>query len=560
MTSNCAGVTWLTGVLVLSPLPCSLTRPFATWTDHSDWARNGGVIKSMRNIGKVLRERRREWQKELIGVYVTVPPLPRCLMLRRCVILGCMAVRFAAAGGVSMVAHSAVDGVEVLAGTVVDGMGHLTGTHSSKTSAAAYTRPVASNPEHSDTSNSTQSDGSLQSGVSPKQEVSLVPSKPQARPKPTDVCYYCNGKGHWKIQDGKPSCPKLIERLALHPEELEELEESIREWQQTFGLRKVKKEPSKDLECEEEWTQKEEERQRVVCYSRSLYELTDAFENRDNEYIGQLKSMYGPQVGMYFAFLNSYTNSTMGLALLAVAVMICSFYMNWLAYMRLLGLFGFFTASVWGPFTMIRWQRRSNELVQKWGMKMVETDSDISPLYNAKADADNDNMDPLTFRRKFGYSGPRQGKPEEWERKKKRNSSCPGRTQRILSRSCRKSVMIVVIALVCLLVLVLNFALITFQSHVQRAPLCDSFMAVQRANVRGETWPTCLQAVGTGALVVPLKVWYVLAGFSLGACTPLCRAMDRPWPDTASDGSSDGSVDRRCIHGDLPLPRPLLYF
>ena len=46
--------------------------------------------------------------------------------------------------------------------------------------------------------------------------------------------------------------------------------------------------------------------------------------------------------------------------------------MDWLIYLRGVGLLGMLTASVWGPLMVINWQRRSNGLLFSWNLMDTE--------------------------------------------------------------------------------------------------------------------------------------------------------------------------------------------
>lgn len=191
---------------------------------------------------------------------------------------------------------------------------------------------------------------------------------------------------------------------------------------------------------------------------------------------------------MYFAFLNSFANSTMLLSLLSILTMICGSFVDWQAYMRLLGLLGFFASCVWAPWVVVFWKRRSKELVQEWGMQNTDEvrtfashtlplrtsvslaehitliggiaaqEADISPFYNAKRDPKNDHLGRDQLMVEFGIDDKqRQFMKKSAQQERER---CPNRTRKLLRQWCWIITAIACVLLVCMLVTMANFGLL----------------------------------------------------------------------------------------------------
>jgi hypothetical protein len=102
--------------------------------------------------------------------------------------------------------------------------------------------------------------------------------------------------------------------------------------------------------------------------------LVHAFQHRDDDILEKMQDEYGPKVAIYFAFLNSYTTSTGALAIIGLVLFVLARTLEWLTYLRVLGLVGLLAASVWAPLTIVAWRRRAYHLLFKWRIRDPEAD------------------------------------------------------------------------------------------------------------------------------------------------------------------------------------------
>ena len=115
-----------------------------------------------------------------------------------------------------------------------------------------------------------------------------------------------------------------------------------------------------------------------------MHRLAVAFWTRDDVFVFELRENYGDQVGIYFAFCNNYSNSLMPLTVLLTVYYAIARAVDWLTYLRGIGLLGLLVASVWGPMVIINWQRRANGLLFSWNLM----DTDELPQANPFCDKD----------------------------------------------------------------------------------------------------------------------------------------------------------------------------
>lgn len=118
-------------------------------------------------------------------------------------------------------------------------------------------------------------------------------------------------------------------------------------------------------------------------------EFAHAFSHRDDDILTKMCEEYGPKVAIYFAFLNSYTTSTGLLAVVGSVLFVLAWTLEWLAYLRCLGIIGLLAASVWGPLATVLWRRRAAHLIFEWQMKDSEPEGvqGVNLHYSADKDA-----------------------------------------------------------------------------------------------------------------------------------------------------------------------------
>ncbi len=99
---------------------------------------------------------------------------------------------------------------------------------------------------------------------------------------------------------------------------------------------------------------------------RSRLGLSDPTE----DYIlDQLQLRYGPRAAFYFGFLDMFCRGMIPLAMVSLVVILLGYVVERLWYVRLLGLVGLLTSSLWTPWLLASWRMRSNELLFKWDLR-----------------------------------------------------------------------------------------------------------------------------------------------------------------------------------------------
>jgi hypothetical protein len=166
-----------------------------------------------------------------------------------------------------------------------------------------------------------------------------------------------------------------------------------------------------------------------------VYRLAQAFWTRDDEFVNALQYQYGDRIGIYFAFVNNYSNSLMPLGVLLLLFFFVGRYaLGWHFYLRGIGLIGMMVASVWGPAVIALWRRRSDDLLFSW--KMMDTKELPEP-----------------------------------------NPYCDPKVQSSRKRTCLMISLLMLLVLVLVVFLFLaNLALIAFETQLLWAPVCGSYM------------------------------------------------------------------------------------
>lgn len=104
--------------------------------------------------------------------------------------------------------------------------------------------------------------------------------------------------------------------------------------------------------------------------------------------IDQIEQEYGAQSAFYFAFLSSYKTWTAPLAAVSLVTLLLGYWLEWLTYLKLLGVVGLLTASIWGPVLLGKWRQRSNELLHRWNFRNTDCATELRqhhPSYSKKA-------------------------------------------------------------------------------------------------------------------------------------------------------------------------------
>ena len=92
--------------------------------------------------------------------------------------------------------------------------------------------------------------------------------------------------------------------------------------------------------------------------------------NPTQDYVlNQLQLRYGPRAAFYFGFLDMFCRGMIPLAMVSLVVLLLGYVMERLWYVRLLGLVGLLTASLWTPWLLASWRMRSNELLFRWDLR-----------------------------------------------------------------------------------------------------------------------------------------------------------------------------------------------
>lgn len=188
-----------------------------------------------------------------------------------------------------------------------------------------------------------------------------------------------------------------------------------------------------------------------------------AFWTRDDFFIDELRENYGERVGIYFAFLNNYSNSLMPLAIVLLLFFVIGNQISWLVYLRGIGLTGMLTASCWGPLMIIAWRRRSNGLLFHWGMM------DTQDLPQQNAFCDHSMYDP--------------------EKKGLMNAGQEGWSWRKLGLFGGLVVLVIVLII---LLFGANFVIISFETQLMWAPVCGTYMDKVVAD-SNDGWLPCMR-------------------------------------------------------------------
>ncbi|CEG36039.1 uncharacterized protein PHALS_00360 [Plasmopara halstedii] len=90
------------------------------------------------------------------------------------------------------------------------------------------------------------------------------------------------------------------------------------------------------------------------------------------EITNELRYYYGERVAFYFSFLFVYTKCLLVPAFVGCVVYVSCRWFGAVAYMRALCIFGFFTASVWGPLLIKAWARQNSLLNDAWNLRLFK--------------------------------------------------------------------------------------------------------------------------------------------------------------------------------------------
>ena len=80
----------------------------------------------------------------------------------------------------------------------------------------------------------------------------------------------------------------------------------------------------------------------------------------------------------------------MPLAVASAVALALSYVLDWLHYLRLLGVLGLLTASLWTPWVLNRWRQRQSEYLHRWNKRNTESANELQ--------ATNPTYDPDGFR------------------------------------------------------------------------------------------------------------------------------------------------------------------
>jgi hypothetical protein len=127
------------------------------------------------------------------------------------------------------------------------------------------------------------------------------------------------------------------------------------------------------------------------------------------------------------------------LAVASAVALALSYVLDWLHYLRLLGVLGLLTASLWTPWVLNRWRQRQSEYLHRWNKRNTESANELQ--------ATNPTYDPDGFRLWM----------KVW--------------------LTLRSIIVVVFAL--MLVFCMSFVLITVDNSLVTTPLCDTFFDEQ---------------------------------------------------------------------------------
>lgn len=210
-----------------------------------------------------------------------------------------------------------------------------------------------------------------------------------------------------------------------------------------------------------------------------VHKMATAFWTRDDIFIDSLRENYGERVGIYFAFLNVYSNSLLPIAIVMLLYYFVSLF-SWRVYLRGLGVLGLLIASVWGPLMIVAWRRRSNGLLFHWSM----LDTKELAQENAYCDHSKAPADAGLSARPYRLIGLYFG-------------------------------LVPLVLVLIVLLFVANFALITIETQLMWAPVCGTYMdkVVTEAE---DGWLPCMQSTSLEPWGGDRGVLFMLLGILTG--------------------------------------------
>jgi len=131
-----------------------------------------------------------------------------------------------------------------------------------------------------------------------------------------------------------------------------------------------------------------------------LYEIRPKTSSRTRNYLGdywfieELRYHMGERVAYYFAFQQLYTEHLKPIAFLGVFLWIIFRLIvpSAIVYFRILALYGFLVATIWGPALLRYWYQRTNELNYRWGLTFWQDDLDPNPDFDWGENKENSRI------------------------------------------------------------------------------------------------------------------------------------------------------------------------
>ena len=238
------------------------------------------------------------------------------------------------------------------------------------------------------------------------------------------------------------------------------------------------------------------ERQLTACG------ICQAFWTRDDFFIDELRNEYGERVGIYFAFVNCYSNTLMPLAFMMTICFAIMRPLNWLVYLRGLGLLGMLVASVWGPWVIMQWRRRSNRLFFEWKMRGTKELPQRNPF-----------SDPLTSEKNQVHLD-RAVEAEVLASEE----TMPATTKQQIRKFLLYLGIGVALFVSVIAVFLANFGIITLETQLMWTPLCGTYMQSVEDDLGGGNFVGCLNTTSDSPLGLGDRGLYMLG---LGICTGL---------------------------------------